>query len=590
MGNGGVMHYLMMRNLLSMRRTGILIILMLVTSINDFAQSLYVGESEYLETPDIPYDGYVTHAWWSCTNPNIEFSEADEVGAIVKPIHYFEGQATIECTYAYTYWGYDDNKHVGSGTTYFYIRCIPNYATVSQTDIKLNIGESHRLSYTLEKYCNTKGEWNSSNEDVVTVDSKGMVKAIGPGKARIELDPIVGPLVYCDVEVEKINPTSISIPSSLTIYVGERRTLTPTLYPSYATSNLQWFSKDENIATVSSGEVMGMDEGYTIIYAKTDNGLTSNECKVNVYYREADSFTLNNTSLTLPVEDSQQLEYSFTPSNAKVLVTWFSNNPSVASVSNDGMLKALSVGEVIITATTNNGITSKCTVKVLPLPTRISLPKTLILASDDSYKLDVKAYPSDSYLNLEWSSSDKSVATVSTEGVIEGVGMGHTTITATASNGVSISCDVEVIKPVYFLNLWLYDGSCFIYPFSEHPIIQSEKNTTIVKTEIETVEYNTLDVCKYTLSKVESVVDEYHETVSTEKMLMNNPRFCLKQDYIILSQCAADMLVELYSANGGLIGMYKTDLSGYLAIPTYSLAKGIYVIKSKSVTYKIVKR
>ena len=241
-------------------RASVLLLLLITGYVNIYAQSLYVGESEFLETPDIPYDGYVTHAWWSCSNSNIEFTEADAYGAIVKPIHYFDGTATVECTYAYTYWGYDDRKHVGSGTTYFRIKCLPNYATISDTDIELNIGETHRLSYSLEKYSSIKGEWSSSNEDVATVDSKGNVKGIGSGKARIKLDPIVGPLVYCDVEVAKIEPTSISIKETkISVVEGKSKTLSYELKPKGASATVKWSSSDENIVEVSStGKITGV--------------------------------------------------------------------------------------------------------------------------------------------------------------------------------------------------------------------------------------------------------------------------------------------------------------------------------------------
>ena len=506
---------------------------------------------------------------------------------------YFEGTAKVECTYSYTYYIESYGKtytHVGHATKTFRIRCLPNYATLSDEDLELNIGETYRLSYSLDKYSSIDGEWSSSNENVATVDSRGNVRAVSSGRSRIKLDPIVGPVVYCDVEVVQSEPTSVTIPSSLTVYVGESSTLSATLTPYNATTTLTWYSKDTDVATVSSGKVTGVDEGSTIVYARTANGLASNDCKVDVYYRKPTAIALDKASLTLPVGGSQQLKYSLTPSHAKASVEWSSTNPAVVSVSDDGTLNALALGEASVIVTTDNGCVDTCTVKVLPLPVSLSLPQTLTLGFADSYKLEVRSYPAESYVEVEWISSNDSVVKISTDGEVEGVSVGHATVTATASNGVSASCDVEVTASAYFLNLCLHDGSCITYPFSQHPIIVADKDTTIVRTYKESIEYKTSDVYKYTLGKVESVVGEYNEMTSVEGVQANTPDLRMEQNCIVLSQCDPDMSVSMYSVSGQLIGMYQTDTNGYLAIPTNSLSKGIYIIKSKSITYKITRK
>ena len=584
---------------LFLRWIGILTI-WLITSMNGYAQdlSLYVGEAGKLSTPDAPGDGFINKAWWSTDKSYVEIFNSSEFNTKVRINRYFEGTAKVECTYSYTYYIESYGKtytHVGHATKTFRIRCLPNYATLSDEDIELNIGERHLLSYSLEDDNGIDGEWSSSNENVATVFDRGegmaIVTAISPGRSRIKLDPIVGPVVYCDVEVVQIDPTDVSIPSSLTVYVGESSTLSAWLSPYNATTTLTWYSKDTDVATVSSGKVTGVDEGSTIVYARTANGLTSNDCKVDVYYRKPTAIALDKASHTLPVGGSQQLKYSLTPSHAKASVEWSSTNPAVVSVSDDGKLSALKVGEATITATTDNGCTAACTVEVLPLPVQLSLPQTLTLGVGDSYKLGVQSYPSECYLELEWNSSDESVAAVSDNGEVKGVGMGQAIVTATASNGVSISCDVEVTEPAYFLNLWLHDGGCFTYPLSEHPTICADKETTIVKTQTESVEFQTSDVHKYILSKTDPIAGEYSEITSVGAALQENrPNLRLEQNSIVLSQCGANVPVEVYSINGQLVGAYKTDAGGRLAIPTNSIPKGAYMIKLRSVTHKFIKR
>lgn len=569
---------------------GFLITLLLATSMIGHAESGYVGETLYVTIPNHP-GATIASINWSSTASYLTLTNRASRTCMVKIKNYFTGTARVTCSYILRTGTGVNQKQIRKEYSVL-ISCNPVYLNIHNPNISLNVGDQERILYTSSPVISPSPvvQFTSSNPNVASVSSSGYVTAKKPGEATITLSNSAGPSAQCKVKVLDVDPTSVSIPSSLTVYVGETEPLSASLYPSNATATLTWYSQNKNVATVSSGRVTGVDEGSTVVYVKTNNGLTSNDCKVNVYYRKATSISLDNTSFILPVGDSKKLKYSFAPSHARVSVRWTSSNPSVVSVSNDGTLTALKTGDASITATTDNGLTAKCKVKVLPLPTQLALPETLIIDWSDSYKLAVQSYPSESYLDLEWTSSDESVVTVSANGEVKGIETGCATVTVTASNGVTASCDVEVTVPKCILNLWLHDGSCFAYPFSEHPIIQADKKVTFVKTQKESIEYNTADVRKYTLSKVEPVVGEYSEITSIENLQVNAPRLRIEQDCIVLSQCGPDMPIGVYFVSGQLIGTYRTDSNGYLAIPISNLSKGIYIIKSRSITYKIARK
>ena len=72
-----------------------------------------------------------------------------------------------------------------------------------------------------------------------------------------------------------VEPTSVSLPASKSVNVGESITLTATLDPSNATTTFTWSSDDTSIATVSSsGVVTGVKVGSTKVRVKTSNGKT----------------------------------------------------------------------------------------------------------------------------------------------------------------------------------------------------------------------------------------------------------------------------------------------------------------------------
>ena len=153
----------------------------------------------------------------------------------------------------------------------------------------MTIGQKKRLSYYPDysgytSYTNKYVTWESSNEDVATVDDKGNVTAISPGRSIITFDPVGGPLLFCDVTVARIPPTAISLPATSTTRVAESVTLTPTLSPSNATATFSWKSSDESVATVSvDGLLTAVGEGSCMITCSaTDGSGVKAECQVTV--------------------------------------------------------------------------------------------------------------------------------------------------------------------------------------------------------------------------------------------------------------------------------------------------------------------
>jgi len=89
--------------------------------------------------------------------------------------------------------------------------------------------------------------------------------------------------VYAPVGVtEYIDETAISIPSTLSISVGQRSWLEPTFTPTNPSDmTLKWESGNETICTCYGGMVIGVSAGTTVVSVKTRHGLTA-FCKVTV--------------------------------------------------------------------------------------------------------------------------------------------------------------------------------------------------------------------------------------------------------------------------------------------------------------------
>ena len=125
-------------------------------------------------------------------------------------------------------------------------------------------------------------------------------------------------------------------------------------------------------------------------------------------------------------------------------VTWESSDESIATVTADGVVKGVKSGVVTITCTSNaTAASATCQVTVAT----ISLDKSeAVVKKKSTITLTPTVYPSTlEDKSVKWKSSDKTIATVSSAGVVKGVKSGVVTITCTSvATGVSTTCKVTV--------------------------------------------------------------------------------------------------------------------------------------------------
>src|SRR5437773_6683281 len=132
-------------------------------------------------------------------------------------------------------------------------------------------------------------------------------------------------------------------------------------------------------------------------------------------------------------------------------VTWASSNTSVASVTGSGLVTGAAAGSATITATSEgHSGTASITVANVPVASVSVSPATASLQVNGAVQLvatpkDANGIPL-SGRPVSWSSSNTSVATVSSSGVVTGAAAGAATITAT-SEGQSGSATVTVQAP-----------------------------------------------------------------------------------------------------------------------------------------------
>ena len=163
--------------------------------------------------------------------------------------------------------------------------------------------------------------------------------------------------VYCKWKANVVSVESISLnKTEITLHKDDVEYLTATILPANATdSTVVWESSNSTIATVVGGKVTALRVGNVTITATTKDGGKLATCNVYVEPILVESVSLNYTSLSLLNGENKTLTATVMPYNAtEKSVLWQSSNSSVVSVDN-GVIKAVGYGNVIITVTTIDG-------------------------------------------------------------------------------------------------------------------------------------------------------------------------------------------------------------------------------------------
>ncbi len=151
---------------------------------------------------------------------------------------------------------------------------------------------------------------------------------------------------------------------------------------------------------------------------------------------------------TINAGESTQLKGTVYPSNATdSSITWSSDTPEIASVSKDGKLQANGVGTAVIVATTSRGTSTKFNITVNEITaTGIEIENKIEeITLEETQKLNVIFTPENTtYKDIEWSSSDENIISVSSDGTITAIELGTATITATHKE-LQDSFEIEVL-------------------------------------------------------------------------------------------------------------------------------------------------
>lgn len=253
----------------------------------------------------------------------------------------------------------------------FTVNTVTGFVPVPVDAISLNaetssgkIGESFSLNATLtpENASNKNITWKSDNENVATVDNKGVVIFVGYGKCYITATTEDGNkkascyfYVYDDVahDLDFYSPKEV-------VNVGEMIALQATVLPVEAENKeIEYKSYDTNVATISeNGFLNAISPGYVTLSAtETFSGITKFLSILVV--KPITSFSVTEENVVVSELDYQIKTKTYPADATQTELIYTSSDTSIATVSKKGYVTFQKAGQVQITIEDQNKTMSK---------------------------------------------------------------------------------------------------------------------------------------------------------------------------------------------------------------------------------------
>lgn len=336
---------------------------------------------------------------------------------------------------------------------------------LSEDTLNLFLMNSDTLECFLDpEFTTEKVNWRSSNPETAIVNG-GIVTALRAGSTTIYASSVTGTVIdSCIVNVSsKVYPLeAISLgKDNISLYPHESDTIVPVLTPANTTEyKLVWTSSTPEVAIVNHGIVTALVEGETIIYARggSDGSIVAS-CAVSVipHTNPLTELELSEDKLEMFELESHSLICKLTPENTTDNSIEWSSSDSAVAIVNNGVVTALRAGNAVISAKGADGrLVDNCSVVVKCKATGVILSKhEETIECGNPLSLKATVYPvRATEKKVIWTSSDKNVATVDSEGHVTVKSSGEAIITVTAADGgFTDNCVLTVVNPVSGLSI-----------------------------------------------------------------------------------------------------------------------------------------
>ena len=226
----------------------------------------------------------------------------------------------------------------------------PTSLSLSQAECSLGVGETVSLEATLSEGSFAAIDWSSSNVRVATVDGEGTVSALAVGTAVVSARTYVTGVEGFVVVNVRPAPQSFELEdTAVKLASCDLYRIVPVVADGYATT-FTYASSDSTVASVDENGLVTAGQPGTAKVTVTSHNGKSELLIVNVYdpYHPS-AIAVGELPDFLTIGQTCQVEYTFEPQTAGREMIWSSTDPAIATVSDTGLITAVSPGLSTIT-------------------------------------------------------------------------------------------------------------------------------------------------------------------------------------------------------------------------------------------------
>ncbi|MCR4752928.1 MAG: Ig-like domain-containing protein [Candidatus Saccharibacteria bacterium] len=421
--------------------------------LNHTSATIYTNDTVTLTSTITPSNATNKNVTWTSSNTNVATVSS---AGVVKGVANGTAIITVKTK--------DTSK---AATATITVKTHVSSVKLHKTATTINKGKTEKVSVeVLPATASDKTlTWSSNNTKIATVDTNGAITAKATGTAIITVKTTDGAktaTIKVTVVIPTVHVTKVQLSKTATsLVIGSTEKITATVSPSNATNkSVTWQSNNTAIAKIdSAGTITAVGVGTATITAITSDSAKKATIKVVVTPIKVQSVKFDKTNISMEVGNTDKITATITPSNATdKKLTWSSSNVAIVAVDQYGNLLAKSAGSATIAVITNDGnkvATAKVIVDAVEEPvvntpeedeksepedddlntiltTSVKINQSdMTIKAGQTINLTATVLPNNATnKNLDWTSSNTNVATVSSTGAIQGVSKGTATITA----------------------------------------------------------------------------------------------------------------------------------------------------------------